>query len=76
MVIHAIDETEESFLLFAQSGRFRIANYAGDKLFAIDRRGALPFQKNRRDRGVRLQSKRTMVARGSVGRNQFAKPGA
>ena len=47
-----------------------------DELHGVDRRSALPFQQNRRDRGVRFQSKRTMIARRGIGGNQLPQPGA
>ena len=59
--VHLIDEVQQRFLFFAEARGSKIAKDRLYKFLAIIR-AAFPFQKYRRDRGVRLQSERAIIA--------------
>jgi hypothetical protein len=65
VLIDLIDEPKQQLFLIAQSGAFQIPDYSLHQVFVS--------QQFRRDRGVRLQSKRTLILRRGVRRNQLAK---
>ena len=64
VAIHFIDEAEEGFMLLVKPGGFEIAEHAPDQVFVAQQFG--------RDRGVRLESKRAIIAIGGVSGDQFA----
>jgi len=64
IVIHFIDEAEQRFVLFVQLRMSQVPQYAPDQF--------LIAQQLRRDRGVRLQSKRAVVSIRREGGNQLA----
>jgi hypothetical protein len=67
VVVHLPDETEQRLVFFVQPGGFQIAEYAPNQFFAS--------QQFRRNCGVRLQSKRAIVAVRRVCGDQFANTG-
>jgi len=64
IVIHLVDEAEERLVLFVERRSFEIVQNAPDQV--------LISQQFRRNCGVRLQSKWTIVAVGSARGDQFA----
>ena len=68
VAIHLIDEAQQRLLGFGQRRRFEIFDDGQDQ-------GFVPEQ-FRRNCGVGLQSKRAIVARGSVGSDEFPQAGA
>jgi hypothetical protein len=67
-VIHLVDESKQRLVLLVEKGRFVVGEDGID-----ERRVA---QKFRRNCGVRLQSKGTMIALRRIGGNQLAQTGA
>ena len=61
-MIHFVEKAEQDLLRPGKKRSFGIAKYCGNDLFAS---GLLILfvQQNRRDRGVRLRSKRALIAR-------------
>ncbi len=67
IAIHLIDEAQQDFLARRQRRRFEIFNNGCDQ-------GFIP-QQFRRNCGVGFHSKRAIIARGSVSRNELAQAG-
>ena len=74
VAVHLVDEAQKHFFFFTEAGDFKITK---DRLYELlaTVRATFLLQKYRRDRGVRFQSKGTIIASRSIGRNEFGSPG-
>lgn len=73
-VVHAIHKTEKRAFLLLEGTGLDAGENRPDECFAIVER-ALLGEQQRRDRGVRLRSKRTVVLCGGIGGDQLAEAG-
>lgn len=73
ILVHFADEPEQRFMLLIETRSLQIAQHAPNQ-FPIT--GPFLGEQFRRDRGVALQSKRTLVAVRRKSRDQFAQAGA
>ena len=74
VAVHLVDKAQKHFFFFTETGGFKVAK---DRLYELlaTVRATFPLQKYRRDRGVRLQSERAIIASRRIGCNQLAEPG-
>jgi hypothetical protein len=66
-IIYLSNKPHQGLFRFRQHGGFEIGKDARNEFFAAEQ--------FRRDRGVRLRSKRTLIQMGSIGRDQLPKTG-
>ena len=73
VAVHLVDKAQKHFFFFTETGGFKVRRRLYELLATV--RATFPLQKDRRDRGVRLQSERAIDCEPTYRLNQLAESG-